>query len=190
MTLTLTDFFAPIPTARELTESILSTHFIFLPEIAAIFIVFTFIWGQFNYAKWSLFGQIIFEFILHIDRFSCIFTSHKWCKQRNGPIRTLLFISCLIFLHISSNWKTGDQMGDRTIIGWGLALATLYNLHKQVHPYLAKVLLSWLESKTASLWLLQSYFGNRQSFMIIWLQGQQRYDVITKSALKLQNVTA
>ena len=81
-------------------------------------------------------------------------------------------------------------MGDSPIIGWRLALATLYNLRKQVHLSLAKALLSWLESKTVSLWLLKSYFGNRQSFMIIWLQEQQRYDVITKSALKLQNLTA
>ena len=51
-------------------------------------------------------------------------------------------LSCLIFLHISSNWKTGDQMGDSPIIGWRLALATLYNLRKQVHLSLAKALLS------------------------------------------------
>ena len=77
-------------------------------------------------------------------------------------------------------------MGDSPIIGWRLALATLYNLRKQVHPSLAKALLSWLESNCQSLtFILKSYFGNRQSFMIIWLQEQQRYDVITKSALKL-----
>ena len=81
-------------------------------------------------------------------------------------------------------------MGDSPIIGWRLALATLYNLRKQVHLSLAKALLSWLESKTVSLWLLKSYFGNQQFFMIISLQEQQRYDVITKSALKLQNLTA
>ena len=31
-------------------KSVLTTHFIFLPVIAAIFIVFTFIWGQFRWA--------------------------------------------------------------------------------------------------------------------------------------------